>query len=153
MSSFKLTGGCYCGAVRYTITEPAGYTHHCHCANCRRIHGAAFVTYSMFPRRAFTWDSGSENLGSFSTSANAARRFCKTCGTQVAGEMSALPNVISVSTATIDDCAWPGSPRADLRHGWVSSKAPWLELHDDLPKHEKWYPGLAPALKALNARE
>ncbi len=128
MSSFKLSGGCFCGAVRYTITEPAGYTHHCHCANCRRIHGAAFVTYSMFPRRAFTWDRGSENLGSFSTSENVSRRFCKTCGTHVAGEMSAFPNVISVSTSThrrllrgpvlrARTCATAGFPQK--RRGWT----------------------------------
>ena len=149
--SFKLTGGCFCGRARYTITAPAGYTHHCHCANCRRIHGAAFVTYSMFPRSSFTWDSGSENLSAFSTSEGVSRRFCKTCGTHVAGEMSAFPNVISVSTATLDECAWPGSPKDDLRHGWVSSKAPWLDLNDELPKHEKWYPGLFKAVKAINS--
>ncbi|HKD66720.1 MAG TPA: GFA family protein [Candidatus Binataceae bacterium] len=148
--SFKVSGGCFCGNVRYTITAPAGYTHHCHCSNCRRIHGAAFVTYSMFPRSAFHWDSGAESLGAFSTSSGASRRFCKNCGTHVAGEMGAFPNVISVSTATIDDCAWPGSPTEDLRHGWIKSKAPWLDLNDDLPKHEKWYPGLAAAIKAIN---
>jgi hypothetical protein len=148
--SFKLTGGCYCGQVRYTITAPAGYTHHCHCANCRRIHGAAFVTYSMFARSALVWDSGADSMSSFSTSPGVSRRFCKNCGTHVAGEIAALPNVISIATATIDGCAWPGSPREDLRHGWVSSKAPWLELNDNLPRHEKWYPGLAAALKAIN---
>jgi hypothetical protein len=136
--SFKLTGGCFCGRVRYTITAPAGYTHHCHCANCRRIHGAAFVTYSMFPRSAFTWNSGADTMGSFSTSKGVSRRFCQNCGTHVAGEIAALPNVISIATATIDDCAWPGS------------KAPWLELNDHLPKHDKWYPGLAARLQAIN---
>jgi len=104
----------------------------------------------MFPRSAFHWDSGAESLGAFSTSSGASRRFCKNCGTHVAGEMGAFPNVISVSTATIDDCAWPGSPTEDLRHGWIKSKAPWLDLNDDLPKHEKWYPGLAAAIKAIN---
>jgi len=71
----------------------------------------------MFPRSAFRWDSGADNLAAFSTSRGASRRFCKTCGTHVAGEMSAFPNVISVSTSTIDNCEWPGSPKQDLRHG------------------------------------
>jgi hypothetical protein len=152
MSEFKLTGGCFCGRVRYALSAPAGYTHHCHCSNCRRIHGAAFVTYSMFPRSAFTWERGEDNLSAFSTSENSIRRFCKTCGTHVAGEIPPLPNVISIATATIDDCAWPGSPPEDLRHGWVSSKAPWLDLNDKLPKHEKWYPELVKTLRAINSK-
>ena len=151
--SFKLTGGCFCGQVRYLITAPAGYTHHCHCSNCRRIHGAAFVTYSMFPRASFRWESGVDDLGAFSTSRGVSRRFCRNCGTHVAGEMEAFPNVISISTATLDNCEWPGSPPDDLRHGWVSSQAPWLQLNDGRPRHEKWYPGLAAAIKAINERK
>jgi hypothetical protein len=76
--SFKLTGGCFCGQVRYTITAPAGYTHHCHCSNCRRIHGAAFVTYSMFPRGAFSWDSDADDMGAFSTSQVCRAAFART---------------------------------------------------------------------------
>ena len=151
--SFKPTGGCFCGQVRYLITAPAGYTHHCHCSNCRRIHGAAFVTYSMFPRASFRWESGADDLGAFSTSRGVSRRFCRNCGTHVAGEMEAFPNVISISTATLDNCEWPGSPPDDLRHGWVSSQAPWLQLNDGLPRHEKWYPGLTTAIKAINERK
>jgi hypothetical protein len=153
MSEFKLTGGCFCGRVRYSLSAPAGYTHHCHCSNCRGIHGAAFVTYSMFPRSALRWERGEDNLSAFSTSESSIRRFCKTCGTHVAGEIPPLPNVISIATATIDDCAWPGSPREDLRHGFYGSKARWLDLNDDLPKHEKWYPGLVKILKTINSQD
>jgi hypothetical protein len=29
-------------------------------------------------------------------------------------------------------------------HVFVSSKVPWVDLNDDLPKHEKWVPGFVP---------
>jgi hypothetical protein len=29
-------------------------------------------------------------------------------------------------------------------HVFVRSKVPWIEIDDDLPKHETWVPGFGP---------
>src|SRR2546421_12000235 len=36
-------GGCSCGAVRYRLTSDPLFTHCCHCLNCQRQTGSAFV--------------------------------------------------------------------------------------------------------------
>ena len=36
-------GGCACGAVRYRLTSDPLFTHCCHCVNCQRQTGSAFV--------------------------------------------------------------------------------------------------------------
>src|SRR5436189_2975429 len=36
-------GGCACGAVRYRLTSEPLFTHCCHCLNCQRQTGSAFV--------------------------------------------------------------------------------------------------------------
>ena len=36
-------GGCACGAVRYRLTSDPLITHCCHCLNCQRQTGSAFV--------------------------------------------------------------------------------------------------------------
>ena len=36
-------GGCSCGAVRYRLTSEPLFTHCCHCLNCQRQTGSAFV--------------------------------------------------------------------------------------------------------------
>src|SRR5439155_2674100 len=36
-------GGCACGAVRYRLTSDPLFTHCCHCLNCQRQTGSAFV--------------------------------------------------------------------------------------------------------------
>src|SRR5438874_3043872 len=36
-------GGCACGAVRYRLTSTPLFTHCCHCLNCQRQTGSAFV--------------------------------------------------------------------------------------------------------------
>ena len=111
MADFKLSGGCFCGAVRYTITAPAVDTHHCHCSICRKFHGAIFVTLSIFPRNAFTYDKGTANLGTYNSSEKVHRHFCKTCGCPISLDLVDNPDVIAVATGTIDGGAWPGSPK------------------------------------------
>src|SRR5688500_4400443 len=36
-------GGCACGAVRYRLASDPLFTHCCHCLNCQRQTGSAFV--------------------------------------------------------------------------------------------------------------
>ena len=48
-SAVAAHGGCHCGAVRFVARFPSRFVAHCHCASCRRAHGAAFVTWAGFP--------------------------------------------------------------------------------------------------------
>ena len=92
MADFKLTGGCHCGNVRYTITAPAVDTHHCHCSICRKVYGAIFVTLSIFPRSGFKFDK-QQDLGTYSTSAKVHRHFCKKCGCPVTIDLDDNPDL------------------------------------------------------------
>ncbi|MBI3301432.1 MAG: GFA family protein [Deltaproteobacteria bacterium] len=134
MADFKLTGGCHCGAVRYTITAPAKETHHCHCSICRKVHGTLFVTLSVFPHDKFTFDKGADNLATYNTSAKLHRHFCKTCGCQLTIDLDDAPDVVAVATGTIDNGAHPGHPQETLRHIFVGSKVPWYNINEDLPQ-------------------
>src|SRR5438552_16205351 len=39
----SLEGGCACGEVRYRLTSDPLFVHCCHCLNCQRQTGSAFV--------------------------------------------------------------------------------------------------------------
>ena len=41
--SVQREGGCACGEVRYRLTSEPLFTHCCHCLNCQRQTGSAFV--------------------------------------------------------------------------------------------------------------
>src|SRR6266851_2453742 len=43
MSKTTLAGGCACGAIRYKLGAPPLIVHACHCHDCQRITGSAFV--------------------------------------------------------------------------------------------------------------
>jgi hypothetical protein len=129
--AMTLTGGCACGQVRYQITNEPLFTHACHCSDCQRSTGSAFVIHSICARDDLKI-SGETRAANLPTDSGAGceLHFCTTCGTYIWGRYHYNPApVIAVRCGTLDD---PGqvSPRA---HIFTRSKQPWLSLPDDVP--------------------
>ena len=133
MADHHATGGCHCGAVRFSIDAPASDTHHCHCGICRKLQGAVFVTLSTFPSDAFRIDKGKDNLSVFDSSEGVHRKFCKTCGSHIVITIDSMPEIVMMQTANIDGEVDPGNV-ADVYHGYVDSKVPWYDIADSLPQ-------------------
>jgi hypothetical protein len=121
-----LTGGCYCGAVRYeTDADPFDETA-CHCSICRRTTGAPFLAWFSVRRSGFRFTEGTP--ARFRSSARAVRAFCARCGTQIAFERDDLPGEIDVATCSLDE-----PDRVPPRdHIYTSSKPVWVKLDDGL---------------------
>src|SRR3954465_11266273 len=45
-----MEGGCACGEVRYRLGSPPLFVHCCHCLNCQRQTGSAFVINVLIER-------------------------------------------------------------------------------------------------------
>jgi len=122
-----LTGGCFCGAIRYRAGGDPHHLTNCHCAICRRIAGAPFVTWFSVRRTEFTFVRGTPIR--FKSSPKAVRCFCPDCGSQLTFEHDDSPDEIDITTCSLDD---PNVlPPEDHTH--VSSKLAWVELGDGLP--------------------
>jgi hypothetical protein len=81
MSRDKTTGGCLCGAVRYEITGPLPAPSACHCAQCRRQHGALGV-YTLAPEDRYKI-TGKDSLAWYQSSSGIRRGFCRVCGSKL----------------------------------------------------------------------
>ncbi len=127
----KLEGGCYCGAIRYEISEvyDAGY---CHCSICRRMSGAPAVAWANLPSKSFRLLSGEPRK--FQSSASWARFFCPACGSPVYQQVPSPPpdgsDLICVLVPTLDDPERV-KPKA---HIWCSSRLSYFETADTLPR-------------------
>jgi hypothetical protein len=122
------TGGCLCGAVRYLASADPLRVVSCHCATCRRVSGAAFMTFVHFPAGAFGWTSREPQR--YRSSAEAERGFCPVCGSTLSMHEAVLADRVQVSLGSLDR---PDLVRPD-DHVWTSSQLPWLELVDDRPR-------------------
>ncbi len=122
------TGGCLCGAVRYRATVDPIRAVSCHCGMCRRVSGAAFVTFVHFPIGAFEWIG--REPARYRSSAEANRGFCPECGSTLDMHESVLEDRVQVSLGSLDH---PERVRPD-DHVWTQEQLPWLKIDDDLPR-------------------
>lgn len=81
-------GHCYCGAVTYAVSIPAGerpiFTAYCHCDSCRRAHAAPLYHVACVDRTHFALTSGAEHVVHFNKpGGHITRAFCGLCGSRV----------------------------------------------------------------------
>lgn len=69
------TGGCRCGAVRFTARGRPDRVGLCHCLDCRKHHGALFYAAAIFPQQAVSLEGKTRD--------HAGRHFCPQCGSSV----------------------------------------------------------------------
>jgi hypothetical protein len=127
-------GSCFCGQVRYRIRGPVKFVAHDHCSICRRIAGAAFVTWCGVKATQFELVAGESELTTFASTPEATRQFCKHCGSHLFFRSSRWPGEVHVTLATLHvtpDALTALSPKA---HVFYSDKAPWMDLTADLPR-------------------
>jgi hypothetical protein len=73
------TGGCQCGAVRYSATLKPEGAHLCHCRMCQKAAGNLFAALVGADHQALVWTRGTP--ATFKSSAKVERGFCAACGT------------------------------------------------------------------------
>lgn len=73
------SGGCQCGAVRYTVETDLDHTASCNCSRCGRLG----TILSFTPAANFTLEQGEHALTEYRFNKHKIRHlFCATCGIQ-----------------------------------------------------------------------
>jgi len=123
-------GGCFCGNIRYEITDKALGTMLCQCRMCQRFSGAPALAGTTFLSKALTFTSGQPKY--FKTSNIAKRGFCGDCGTAILyqGLIGYWTEWVVVTTNSLDN----PENYPPTYHLGIESAMPWLFLHDDLPR-------------------
>ena len=75
-----LTGGCACGQLTFKTTGEPKRVGLCHCMTCRKISGAAFNAFVIFPVDQVTIAG---QIRTWSATPESERCFCPICGSQV----------------------------------------------------------------------
>ncbi|MGH8382388.1 GFA family protein [Pseudomonas sp.] len=126
-------GSCLCGAISLRIDGQIKAVTHCHCSQCRKAHGAAFASYGSVPGAALTVSDPDEAIRVFKSSPSISRSFCSTCGANLfwADAAGKFADWVSVALGVLDT---PFEP-VGHKHVHVQSKACWLVIDDEWPRH------------------
>lgn len=125
-----LTGGCHCGAVRYTADGEPFHETICYCVDCRRSSGAVSVAWFSLRRRELSWTG---TPAGYRSSPTVTRRFCTVCGTTLTFEDDRFPDELDVATATLDEPT--AVPPRD--HVFVSQRPAWEVIGGTLPQYQR----------------
>lgn len=139
-----LEGGCACGAVRYRLASAPMFVHCCHCRNCQKHTGTAFVVNLLIETdrvELLGGDLVATEMPLNGGSPNKIHR-CAKCLVAVWSEYS-RPELRFVRAGTLDD---PAAVAPDV-HIYTRSKLPWVVLPESVPQFEVYYDskGLWPA--------
>lgn len=123
-------GSCLCGKVRYTYSGEIDEVSMCHCKQCQKAQGSAFVAVAPIRTADFCITHGEEYLKEYRATPGKMRVFCSECGSPLYSARDDLPESKRLRLGTLDTQVTPSK----RYHAWVSSKAEWFVLDDELPR-------------------
>jgi hypothetical protein len=132
-----LHGGCACGALRYRLAGPPMFVHCCHCRDCQRQTGTAFVLNAIIETDRVILLSGTPAPSAMPTDSGRPHTIfrCAACGTAVWSEYGGRAALRFVRVGTLDDSA----ALAPDVHIYTRSKLPWIALPAGVPAFPAYY--------------
>jgi len=129
-------GGCSCGAVRYRLTSDPLVVHCCHCLNCQRQTGSAFVINLLIEADRVELLAGEPAPVEVPRDDGTVQRIfrCPSCQVAVFSNYG-RPEIRFVRGGTLDD---PSGVAPDV-HIYTRSKLPWITLTDSAPVFDAYY--------------
>lgn len=133
------TGGCLCGAVRYESGGEPLFSLKCHCRDCQRSSGTAYIAAMRVPAALFRITQGipKRYIGKSDSGNAISRVFCGDCGSPLYVQVSTRPDIVGLRVGTLDDPS-VFRPDADI---FTKSAQPWDHMNPELPKYPTYPPG------------
>ena len=121
--TMPLTGGCLCGAIRYSVTAPVAGLRACHCTHCQKTSGSGSSVNAVVAGSAFTLTQGAPRR--YADKADSGRTlyryFCGDCGSPIYSQRESSPERMVVRAGTFDD----SSTMKITANIWTKSARPW----------------------------
>lgn len=94
------------------------------------------MVFATVPLTDYRFEAGESAVRRVQSSGFGHRAFCGECGTPLYTHVEHQPDTLDFSLATLDE---PGRVRPGFHIFW-SSRVPWLEMNDGLPKYDRFRP-------------
>jgi hypothetical protein len=133
----SLDGGCACGRLRYTLASKPMIVHCCHCRDCQRQTGSAFVLNALIETDRVELLSGETQAIEVPTDSGRPHAICRCAACKVAvwSRYGGVEKLSFVRVGTLDE---PSRLTPDV-HIYTRSKLPWVALPAGVPAFEAYY--------------
>ena len=136
------SGGCVCGAVRFTAVGAPLRVTICHCTWCQRRTGTAFGTEVVFESGQVLLSGDAVSL--YRHHSDESGRwldvaFCRTCGTNLGFTLEAAPGLRTLPAGAFDDPTWITPEHSTFRHVFLRSRREWSELTPLVEQYERHF--------------
>ena len=130
-------GGCACGGMRYRLTSKPMFVHCCHCRDCQRQTGSAFVINALIEADRVEILSGETEAVEVPTDSGRPHAIhrCVACKIALWSHYGGRLRLSFVRVGTLDA---PADLTPDV-HIYTRSKLPWIALPADVPSFEGYY--------------
>lgn len=130
-------GGCACGNIRYRMEMPPMFVHCCHCRDCQRQTGSAFVLNAIIETDRIEVLKGSPEPVTVPTDSGRPHDIyrCPSCRIALWSDYGRRPKLRFLRVGTLDEST---SVKPDV-HIFTRSKLPWIGLPDSVPAFEVYY--------------
>lgn len=133
----RLEGRCACGAVKYRLGGEPMFVHCCHCLDCQRITGSAFVINLWIEGKLVEADHSLLKSYRLKGGSGADHDvfFCPACGTTMWSKYQRAGESLFVRAGTLEDPSWV---KPDV-YIFTRSKLPWVRLPEGANVFEAYY--------------
>jgi hypothetical protein len=130
----QFSGGCLCGAVRYTCDADPVMAGHCHCEDCRRASGTGHSSHLVVPEGSVVVTGALKDYVRPADSGNlVTRAFCPECGAPILSKNPAMPGMAFLRASSLDDL----EVFQPQMHVFTMRAASWDALSPGVPAFEK----------------
>ncbi len=132
-----LEGGCACGEIRYRLRMPPMFVHCCHCQDCQRQTGSAFVLNAITETDRIELLRGNPEPVAVPTDSGRSHDIyrCPVCRVALWSDYGKRPNLRFLRVGTLDDAA---AVQPDV-HIFTRSKVPWVRLPENARAFDIYY--------------
>jgi hypothetical protein len=111
------TGGCLCGAVRYTLSSRPVSINACHCDDCKKLSGATHLLMLTALAADFSHQGQTDVFAKKADSGRVVMiHRCAQCGTRLWHVPQLGPQYVLFAAGTLDDSSWA----IPTTHIWTS---------------------------------
>lgn len=132
-----LEGGCACGAARYRLTSAPLFVHCCHCRDCQRQTGSAFVLNALIETDRVERLSG-ETEGVAVPTESGQPHVIHRCPACKVALWSHYGGVLALSFVRVGALDEPSALPPNV-HIYTRSKLPWVSLPAGVPAFDAYY--------------